>query len=152
AVWTSLTYQTGTLRKREVLGRVLAGLVAVVLLAALFETQPFVLSGMFAALGKPVSTGTGPLSDILAPLGKVLPLLMAVLAPAAAALVVFAQKLANLAKASMGEATWRAVLKRYASRLLLYLAAIIVPLLLWVTYIYLCFWAIRSSFDDGCGL
>ena len=33
----------------------------------------------------------------------------------------------------------------------LYLAALIVPLLLWVTYIYLSYWAIRTAMGDGCG-
>ena len=88
---------------------------------------------------------------LLPTLGGIVPTLAAVLTPAAAVLVTVAQKLAKLAKASVGEATWTATLKKYSSKAVLYLAALIVPLLLWVTYIYLSYWAIRIAMEDGCG-
>jgi hypothetical protein len=121
---------------------------------ALFEAQPYVLAGMLTASNGATNTGlpTVPAAGLLSQLAKFLPALATFLAPAAAILVMVAQKLANLAKASLGEATWTAIAKKYASRIALYLAAVIVPLLLWIAYIYLSFWAIRADASTGCGV
>ena len=154
AIFTSLTFRTSTLRSRENLGWGLGGLVVIVPLTAFFEAQPFVIAGMLsAAPAAAVSeASSGPVQDLLAGLGGIIPSLAAVLVPAAVVLVTVAQKLAKLAKAAVGEATWTATLKKYGSKAILYLAALIVPLLLWVTYIYLSYWGIRAAMADGCGL
>ena len=153
AIFTSLTFGVSTLKSREVLSGALGWLLLTVLFAALFEAQPFVISGMMGAghEAAPVAPTGGPMQDALATLGGIVPTIAAVLTPAAAVLITVAQKLANLAKASLGEATWTATLTKYSSRSALYLAALIVPLLLWVTYIYLSYWAIRTAMGDGCG-
>jgi hypothetical protein len=153
AIFTSLTFRKSTLRAREMVGRFLGALLVVVCTAALFEFQPFVLAGMLSA-SKSVAAAdlpAGPIHDALSTFASILPSLAAVLMPVAAALITIAQKLANLAKASLGEATWTAALKKHGSRAALYLAAVIVPLLLWITYIYLSFWAIRTHIENGCG-
>jgi len=70
AIYTSLTFRTGKLKSREILGRVLAYLLIAVFTAALLEAQPFVLSGMIRAASV---TGTetpalaeGATKDVLA--------------------------------------------------------------------------------------
>jgi len=154
AIYTSLTFRTGTLRSRENLGRFLSIVLIIVVIVAFIEAQPFVLSGMLTASNDTTNANLPTVSEgsFLSHFAKRLPALAAFLAPAAALLVMVAQKLANLAKASLGEATWKAMLKKYASRIALYLAAIIVPLLLWIAYIYLSFWAIRADPGSGCGV
>ena len=54
---------------------------------------------------------------------------------------------ANIAKSTAQEATWTATLQKFASRAILYLAAIVVPLMLWVSYLYLSFFAITPAAD-----
>jgi hypothetical protein len=155
AIFTSLTFRISTLRSRERLSAALGWLLLVVLFVALFEAQPFVISGMLSAAHQDVPRDAAPsglMQDTLASIGSIVPTLAAILTPAAAALIAIAQKLANVAKASVGEATWTAMSKKYLSRGTLYLAALIVPLLLWVIYIYFSYWAIRAAATDGCGL
>ena len=153
AIYSSLTFRTGTLRDREILGRVLAVFLVAVITTTLIEVQPFVLGAMVPAKAAPnVSTlPDGFAKDFLTWLGSKLPALAAVLTPAAALLVATAQKLANLAKASVGEATWSAWLKKYSSRIALYASAVLVPLLLWISYLYLTYWGIRADHQHGCG-
>jgi hypothetical protein len=153
ALYTSVTFRTGSLQTRERLGRLLSLLLVLVLLSFLLELQPFVLRGLFSYAKAPSPGGLpgGPAHDAFAAFAGILPTLAGVLAPAALFLISIAQKLANLAKASLGEATWTSYLKKHGSRALLYCAALIVPLLLWITYIYLSYWAIRLSTDNPFG-
>ncbi|GAC1338432.1 MAG: hypothetical protein NVSMB26_25980 [Beijerinckiaceae bacterium] len=145
AIVTSFTYNSGTLAGRARLVKTLVGCAAIVAVSALFEAQPFVLRAMFNA--HPPSghaTNAGWWDWLFA----ALPQLGAVLAPVAAGLIAFAQRLANVAKATLSEETRRGKMKKYAARAALYLAALIVPFLLWVAYIQLSFWGIR---DEGAG-
>ncbi|MDL2408668.1 hypothetical protein PY650_24095 [Rhizobium calliandrae] len=146
AIATSVTFQTSRLVTRERLAWMLGGLVAVIAGAFLLELQPLILSGMFEA-----STGaeaniagleSSGLKSLLLAIAHVVPGLASVLLPAALAVIGAAQKLANIARATLGEATWTEALQKYSSRIALYLAALVVPLLLWVSYLYLSFWAI----------
>jgi predicted acylesterase/phospholipase RssA len=80
---------------------------------------------------------------------KVFPALAGIIAPLAATLIAASQKLANLAKTTIGDDTWTTFLKKYSSKIALYLAAFIVPFLLWVAYVYLCYWALLDAPSDG---
>jgi hypothetical protein len=149
ALYTSLTFLKGSLGTRERLGRFLSLLLVLLFVAFLLELQPFVLRGLFAYSKAPDLTGLpgGAPHDAFAVFAGILPELAGVLVPAALVLISIAQKLANLARASLGEATWTSYLKKHGSRLLLYCAALIVPLLLWIAFIYLSYWAIRRGAD-----
>jgi patatin-like phospholipase len=153
ALYTSLTFRRGSLATREALGRALSFLLILVFICFLLELQPFVLAGLFSHSKAPNLNNLrgGAPRDAFAAFAGILPTLAGVLAPAALFLISIAQKLANLAKASLGEATWTSYLKKHGSRLLLYCAALIVPLLLWIAYIYLSYWAIRLTSDDPFG-
>jgi len=158
ALYTSLTFHTGTLKSREILGRALGVLVGVVLVSAIVDLQPLVLSGMLAnANGKVISSThqtfvlAEPFQDFLSAFASILPSLATVLVPTVAVLISVAQKLAKLAEAALGDVSWSATIKKNGSRLVLYLAAVIVPFMLWVTYIYLSYWAIRNG-DEWCGV
>lgn len=149
AITTSLTFQTSQLAARERLARILGWLVAAIALAFLIELQPLILSGMFEKTdaGSAAVTGLedGNLKSVLLAIAHVVPALTSALIPTAIVLIGAAQKLANIAKSTLGEATWTAMLQKYASRIALYLSAIVVPLLLWVSYLYLSFWAITPA-------
>ncbi len=165
AIYMSLW--SNSLKSREILRLFLGFILALVALAAVFQLQPYILANMIVASKASVASsepGT-PAQILLQLLTSVVPVikpasgenlfdflpkLIAFLTPAATILIAVSQKLANVAKASVGEATWTAMLKKYASRLALYLAAVIVPLLLWITYIYLCYWAIENYAHHRC--
>ncbi|TPK63575.1 hypothetical protein FJ546_12620 [Mesorhizobium sp. B2-4-19] len=150
AIYTSLTYHRGTLRSREVLGRALGVLIALVFASAIIDLQPLVLSGMVSSAGKQLNNATGPFQDYFEAFARILPALATALVPTIAAFVSVAEKLAKLAEASLG-ASWGAVLKKNTSRGFLYLAAVIVPFMLWVAYIYLSYWATRDRIG-WCGV
>ena len=150
ALFTSLTFTKGSLASRRRLARALAVAASIVVMAGLFELQPFVLKAMFAApLTAIPAADRSTLAAALQWFTDHLPHLAAFLVPVVTLLVGFAQRLANIAKSTLGEATWSGFLTKYASRAALYLAAIIVPFLLWVAYIYLSFWGIQVH--DGSG-
>jgi hypothetical protein len=147
AIFTSLTYARGTLQARERLGKCLAWAALLVVLAAVFEFQSFVLTAMFEQAGV-ATNATDANTGLSSWIASVFPYLSKVLLPAATLLVAFAQRLANVAKATLGEATWTGALKKHAAQFGLYLAAVIVPFLLWVVYIYLTFWGVRQDYQS----
>ncbi|WP_210386118.1 patatin-like phospholipase family protein [Phyllobacterium sp. SYP-B3895] len=134
-----ISFRPGTLRSREILGQGIGLLVVLVLVAALFQAQPYILAAIMSRAGGPANMDMTWLSRLFALLTSV-----------ATVLIAASQKLANVAKASIGEATWTASLKKYASRIALYVAAIIVPLLLWLVYIGLSYWAIQNYSGNRC--
>ncbi|MDK4740347.1 patatin-like phospholipase family protein [Rhizobium sp. CNPSo 3464] len=149
AIATSVTFQTSRLMTRERLAWILGWLVVAIAGAFLIELQPLILSGMFAYAknGKVDIAGLedGSIKSALQAIVHVVPALANALLPVAVVLIGAAQKLANIARSTLGEATWTATLQKYASRMALYLAALVVPLLLWVSYLYLCYWAIAPE-------
>jgi hypothetical protein len=155
AILTSIRYATSTLKFRERWGKVLALLLIAVAIVAVFETQPFVLSGMASAAGAESSASFEELPTDIQSLFEaaygVLPVLATTLAPLAALLVAISQKLANVGKTALGEEGWQAILAKFTTRAALLAAAVIVPLLLWIVYIYLSFWGLRDNPTDHCG-
>lgn len=146
AIATSLTFQTSRLVTRERLAWWLGWSVAAIAGAFLIELQPLILSDMFeranTATAKITDLENGHMKGVLRAIADIVPALAGVLLPTALVLIGAAQKLANIARATLGEATWTATLQKYASRIALYIAAFVVPLLLWVSYLHLSFWAI----------
>ncbi|MGO4440408.1 patatin-like phospholipase family protein [Rhizobium sp. RAF56] len=150
AIATSLTFQKSKLITRERLALGLGALLAVVIVAAFVELQPLILSGMLHPGGDAVDSAElkdGVVKSAALAIAHALPALASVLLPAALVLIGFAQKLANVARAALGEASWTATLKKYGSRIGLYVAGLVVPLMLWVSYLYLTFWALRTDAD-----
>jgi predicted acylesterase/phospholipase RssA len=83
--------------------------------------------------------------DLFKWLGDKLPALWATLAPLALALGASAGKLSAIVRTTVGDQTWKGSFKRWASRAALYVAAAVVPLLIWGIYILLCYWGIRTN-------
>jgi hypothetical protein len=117
----------------------------VVLLVFVFfiDLQPYVLAGVFDAAHLNYQDETFQENWIgfaLHRLGTTTS--WASIAGAATALVAFGNKLNAVAAATRGDRSWPGFLKNWASRLSLYTAALIVPLLLWSTYLAFCYWGI----------
>jgi len=150
AIWSSLTFARGSLDRREAMGRFLGALLLVWLAVVFIEVQPFVIRGIIEA-GKPPGDpkSTDPVQQALVVIGHVIPGLTAVLGPLAVILISTGQKLANVAKATIGEANLKSVLAKRGSELALWGAALIVPFILWAVYLYLSVWGIHGSPGDA---
>ena len=138
AVWTSWTFTRGSLQGRTRLASLLGWSLVALGGVAFLELQPFLLRGLFASYNHPGSHGQSALGDLIPTVAKTVAGIAAVLVP-------LGQKLVNLARATIGEASRGGAVKRLVSRLAIALAGIVVPLLLWIAYLYLCFWAIRPD-------
>jgi hypothetical protein len=115
---------------REITGRVSGYLFIFCALGIFFVVQPHFVD-LLSQLLNHQYTNRGLNPPFLA---------WAILAIAAVALVIFGNKLAAVATARRGDQTWLGSLKHWASRFALYAAAVVVPLLLWFTYLLLCYW------------
>ena len=153
AIFTARTFETSRLRSREWLAWGLGVLVAAIAIVFVLDLQPLILGGMFGGgergAAEVTALADGSVKSVLMAVAHAVPALATALLPAVVVLIGFAQKLANIARAALGEATWQATLKKYASRIVLYLSAVVVPMLLWITYLYLSFWAIRPEMGGG---
>jgi hypothetical protein len=124
-----------TLAQRELAGRLFVGFLILCALASFLELQVYILAAMFDARHlKYFPNAARPAN----PFGSPLQLLVA----AATALTAFGDKFIAVATKVRSEASWTGFAKRWMSRLAVYLAAIVVPLLLWITYLALCYWGI----------
>jgi hypothetical protein len=115
---------------------------------AFIEWQPAILAAMFEADLAAASTASRPPinspADAVARFFAMLGDAGHIIAPVAVAFVATAQKLLNVAKATLGDATWTGSAKRVVSKLSLYALGLIVPLLLWILYLNLSFWGISG--------
>lgn len=141
-VYAIISTRTGWISLRSLRERERAGHLFVLLLVVLggivfLEAQAFVLAALFDAdhLARGSSAGVYGV-------GHKLGALWSTLAAAAVGVVGFGSKLVTVARATVGDDSWSGTLKHLSSRAVVYLAAVVVPLLLWVTYLAFCFWAI----------
>jgi Patatin-like phospholipase len=115
--------------------------VLALLLSAFCELQPFVLSGMFAAKGQ----------TFFAVLSEWINKASVVLAPIAAAVAMFGGKLGEFVKSATESTKTRAQIAGYAAKAMIYLAALVVPLILWAIYLNLTYWGLCiDSPTQGC--
>jgi hypothetical protein len=118
------------------------GILAVGLVAIAFcELQPYLLFGLFTI------QHTGGISGVFASASSWLETLAAVLAPLGAVIGFLSSSLAKALKRSAEKPGLRAFATRIAIKLAMYVAGAAVPVVLWVVYLYLSFWAIA---DPSC--
>lgn len=143
---TALSRCTPTLRARERFGKAVAWFLIAVAAAAFAEWQPLIFKAIFTRAPEQAPAQTDALAllqwlaDWLGPAGGVF-------VAVALSLMAFAQKIANVARASLADSSWSGLAKRIMSRLALYAAGLAVPILLWLAYLNLSFWGIRGA--DG---
>ena len=168
-----------TLRSREEWSVRLGWAMVGILVVAFIEWQPVILDAMFRAshvsvsttgagaqatmnigpanIGLSVGLGGAPqaaasvdgVSDILGKLFAGLGQAGYVLGPAVIAFVLLAQKLLNIVRATLGDASWTGYAKRLTSKLLLLMLGLSVPLLLWVVFLNLTYAAISPPSLSG---
>jgi hypothetical protein len=122
-------------------GRVFGIALFAVLVVAFCEFQPLVLDGMFKQAHTPAGAAPGSL------LASWLKSLAAIFAPLAAVIGFLGRYLADFLKQSGEKPGFRAFATRLIVKLAMYIAGAAVPLVLWMAYLYLSFWAIR---DPDC--
>lgn len=148
-----------TLRAREAAGRlfVLAGFVLGGV--GFLELQAYVLQALFDAAH--LHRSPWAVSDPTAPAQWLQHLfegpqkLLALLATAATAIVAFGNKLLAVATATLGDNSKTGLIKHWSSRIAIYLAATIVPLILWFGYLALSYWLIAwvpRPCETGCDI
>ncbi|HTO64392.1 MAG TPA: patatin-like phospholipase family protein, partial [Bradyrhizobium sp.] len=112
------------------------GRLVLLLLFVLFcEIQPFILDAMFAQ-GE---------SGFLPSLVSWIKSIVLVLSPVAAAIAFVARKFGEVIKSSLESERLRDQIPGYVAKLSVYVAAAIVPLLLWLVYLELSFWGICNG-------
>ena len=115
------------------------GRLILLLLAVLFcEIQPFILDAMFKQ----------PHDTFLASLISWVKTIIVLLTPVATAIGFVAQKLQGIVKSSLESEFKTTQVSGYATKLLIYVASAILPLLLWLVYLELSYWGICP--DQTC--
>jgi hypothetical protein len=118
--------------------------VLVVLVSAFFELQPYVLEQMFAA-----QKAQGAQSSFSGALYKLINQWAVALAPIAGAAAFLARKIGEFVKSGMESSRTRDQIAAYASKGLIYVAALLLPLLLWAVYLQLSYWGLCLG-TAGC--
>jgi Patatin-like phospholipase len=108
--------------------------VIAVLISGFFELQPFILEQMFEAQGTK--------SGFSGALYKLINQWAVALAPIAGAAAFLARKIGEFVKSGMESSRTRDQIAAYASKALIYLAALLLPLLLWAIYLQLSYWGL----------
>ena len=113
--------------------------------AAFFcELQPYLIAGMFD-LSDVAAKAPGRDHSLLTAFVKHL---AAIAAPIAAVVTVFRQQVGTLLKSVTTESGVGTKLAAYGAKAALWIAGAAVPLLIWVGYLYLCYWGIINKGDD----
>lgn len=111
-------------------------------LIAFFEFQPFMIAQMFGvADGAGTDTAAGLVSGVV--IGWIRSV-AAIAAPIAAAVTVFRQQFADLLKGA-GASDLSSRLLAYVARAAVWVAGLALPLLIWIGYLYLCFWGVAND-------
>ncbi|HEX9210003.1 MAG TPA: patatin-like phospholipase family protein [Bradyrhizobium sp.] len=120
-----------------------AGATYLVLLAVIcfFEFQPFMIAQMFDVAEANAAQSSGIVTGVAV---KWIQSLAAVAAPVAAAVTLFRQQFAELLKGA-GASDLSSRLLAYVARVAVWIAGLALPLLIWVGYLYLCYWGIAND-------
>jgi hypothetical protein len=119
------------------------GATYLVLLAAIcfFEFQPFMIAQMFDIAEANANQSGGIVAGVAI---KWVQSLAAITAPVAAAVTVFRQQFADLLKGA-GASDLTSRLLAHVAKAAVLVAGLAVPLLIWVGYLYLCYWGIADD-------
>jgi hypothetical protein len=129
-------------RERATLDLVGAALIAAFVLTAFFEFQPFVIEGMFQIADGQSSGGQGLILGLFTSWVKTL---AAAAAPIAAGVVFFQRQLGGLLKSVTADSSMSTMAAAYLTKAAVWVAALALPLALWIVYLYLSFWGIAND-------
>jgi hypothetical protein len=136
ALWRSVTHGGDESEFRGNAAFIASSYLVVLALAAFIELQPFVIAGMFD-----IAEGGGLFSFLT----RWVTTLAAIATPIAAVVTIFRQQFGEIIK--KGEAS-SGTLKRLAAaggKALVWIAGAALPLLIWVAFLYLCYWGIIND-------
>jgi hypothetical protein len=119
-----------------------AGIVVLIAITFFLELQPFVVAGMFDMADVKAGVSSGVLLGLIT---SWIQTLAGIAAPIAAAVTVFRQQFGELLKAVSGASGWLTQLAAIAAKAAVWIAGCALPLLIWVTYLYLCYWGIINN-------
>lgn len=108
---------------------------------AFFEFQPFMIAEMFDNADVASDAGLGVVAGVAVTWLKSL---AAITAPIAAAVTLFRQQFADLLKGK-GTSNLLAIVLAHSANLAIWVAGAALPLLIWITYLYLTFWGITND-------
>jgi Patatin-like phospholipase len=135
-------YRSGSPRQREPEipsspAKVVGTLVVLVLISAFCELQPYLLNAMLES--HMAGSRGGPFLAVAAGWIKTI---SAALAPVAVVLALLRSKVEEFIKSARESPRTRAKIAGYAAKAAVYLAALILPLLLWMIYLEITFWGV----------
>jgi hypothetical protein len=113
-----------------------------VALLAFFEFQPFMIAGMFDSADGASGQSGGLVTGVA--LGWIKSL-AAIAAPIAAAVTLFRQQFAELLKGNAASSQWMSQITAFLARGAVWLAGTALPLLIWIGFLYLSYWAIAND-------
>lgn len=116
---------------------------ATLAIVAFMDFQPAVLDSMFDAFEKTSDSSESLLARAFASWKE---WLLALIAPITTVVTLFNKYFADVIKSGKaGEEGWKTTLSVVTARAAVWVAGAALPLLLWLAYLYLCFWAIPSE-------
>src|SRR5262249_30034218 len=119
-----------------------AGVLVLIAAAFFCELQPFVVAGMFDIADAKAGVEPGVFLALITSWVKTL---AAFATPVAAAVTLFRQQFGDLVKATTAASGWMAQLASVATKAAVWIAGAALPLLIWVGYLYLCYWGIIND-------
>jgi hypothetical protein len=114
-------------------------------LVAFFEFQPFMLAQMFDAVDGGVAGG--PIGGL--PISWIKSL-AAITAPIAGLVTVFRQQFAELVKGNTASSELGSLARSVIAKAAIWIAGAALPLIIWVGYLYLCYWGIANDIAAKC--
>jgi hypothetical protein len=119
-----------------------AGLLVLIVITFFLELQPFVVAGMFDMADVKAGVSSGVLLGLIT---SWIQTLAGIATPVAAAVTLFRQQFGELLKAATAASGWLTQLAALAAKAAVWIAGCALPLLIWVVYLYLCYWGIIND-------
>ncbi|MDB5616324.1 patatin-like phospholipase family protein [Tardiphaga sp.] len=130
------------IRRLRILDAIGSFLIVGFVAIAFAEFQPFVIEGMFQIANSDAGDSQGLILGLFTSWVKTL---AAVAAPVAAVVTFFQRQLGGLLKSVTAGSSATTMAAAYLTRAAVWVGGLALPLLLWIAYLYLCFWGIAND-------
>jgi hypothetical protein len=122
-----------------------AGILVTIAIVFFLDLQPFVVAGMFDIADTKAGVQTGVFLGLIT---SWIQTLTGIATPVAAAVTLFRQQFGELVKTATTASGWMTQLAAVAVKVAIWIAGAALPLLIWVAYLYLCYWGIINDLPD----
>lgn len=144
-IWAAHRERPLTLAQRERLNRVHLILFGIWLLIFAIEVQAYLIDGLFGAVEDPAPDDGNLATRLLVWVTTSVEHVWPAIVSGAVALIASASKLTSTLRATLGDRTRAGLVTRWMSRIAIYLAALIAPLLIWGTYLLFAYWGVANT-------